>query len=422
MLQTGDKLPSASATEGQPSAARPTLDWVLTFFAIVCLLLIPQLGGVGALLFLLPAGFIILSRLRDSFEALLGNAPLFLLPALCFVSALWSDYPALSARSAVQFLLTIIIGIVLAECMRPRVFVSSLFCALFVIAIASLLFGVNAYSEMEERFVHQGIFESKNQMAELGVYLSLSSLGVVLDRLQPRLLRRTGLAALITGIYCIQVAHSAGSTVFVVPAILSMLSLAGLSRLPGQTRAGLFIAGALAMLSVSFAAAIILQDSSVALAALGKDATLTGRTELWSNAQLYIMERPLLGVGYQAFWQPDNPRAIELWIENHVPIGSGFNFHNLYFNTGVELGAVGLAVLCVLLLSTLWRLFVTLLGPIKPRHLIATGFLVYLVFISPFEVIQTYQFGIGTVLFYVSWCYLKPQWKTEPRPKPLSYV
>ena len=33
----------------------------------------------------------------------------------------------------------------------------------------------------------------------------------------------------------------------------------------------------------------------------GKDITLTGRTDLWTVALVQISERPLLGVGFQAF-------------------------------------------------------------------------------------------------------------------------
>jgi exopolysaccharide production protein ExoQ len=173
----------------------------------------------------------------------------------------------------------------------------------------------------------------------------------------------------------------------------------------------------LVLLTGGLAIASFLSDSSVLFGALGKDATLTGRTELWAHAQTLIWERPFLGTGYHAFWQIDNPLAVQLWVENYVPVGSGFNFHNLYFNTGVELGALGLIFLVALLLSAMGRLIITLLGPMTAQQLLGTSIFVYLSTISFVEVIQTYQFMLGTVLFYVSWCYLRPRWNLRPKRK-----
>jgi exopolysaccharide production protein ExoQ len=42
---------------------------------------------------------------------------------------------------------------------------------------------------------------------------------------------------------------------------------------------------------------------------IGKDPTLTGRTELWSYVLIAIEKRPLLGWGYSTFWSFTNPDA-----------------------------------------------------------------------------------------------------------------
>ena len=153
-----------------------------------------------------------------------------------------------------------------------------------------------------------------------------------------------------------------------------------------------------------------MKSESQVFEALGKDSTLTGRTELWADAQYYFSKRPLLGVGYQAFWQIDNPRAVRLWLVNYEAVGAGFNFHNLYFNTAVELGLAGLLAIALLQLSAVARLLITLFGPIGPPQILAAGIFVYLLAISFVEVIQTYMFTPGTILFYIAWCYLKPRW------------
>lgn len=76
----------------------------------------------------------------------------------------------------------------------------------------------------------------------------------------------------------------------------------------------------------------------------GKDATLTGRTELWATGLGYIAERPLQGLGYRSFWVAGFAPAEELWAMFDVPSGAGFNFHNTYISNAVEIGLIGLGL------------------------------------------------------------------------------
>ena len=60
----------------------------------------------------------------------------------------------------------------------------------------------------------------------------------------------------------------------------------------------------LAMLVTFFAAAavVLVARPDFLLTLLGKDSSLTGRTEIWAAVLHSISHRPLLGYGYQAFW------------------------------------------------------------------------------------------------------------------------
>lgn len=81
------------------------------------------------------------------------------------------------------------------------------------------------------------------------------------------------------------------------------------------------------------------------------DATLTGRTLIWDFADVEIAKRPLLGWGYQSFWQvgSDAPSVVD---------APGFiklmpNGHNGYYDTTLELGYVGYYLFVIFLLATL---------------------------------------------------------------------
>ena len=57
------------------------------------------------------------------------------------------------------------------------------------------------------------------------------------------------------------------------------------------------------ILAVATAITIAATQREPVLNAMGKDATLTGRTDLWAAVGQSIAKRPLLGYGYKAFWE-----------------------------------------------------------------------------------------------------------------------
>ena len=74
---------------------------------------------------------------------------------------------------------------------------------------------------------------------------------------------------------------------------------------------------------------------------IGKDPTLTGRTDLWALVVDDIAKRPLLGWGYSAFWSPNSPAAVEIstalmW---YVP-----QAHNGLLEILLNIGIVGAAL------------------------------------------------------------------------------
>jgi len=79
---------------------------------------------------------------------------------------------------------------------------------------------------------------------------------------------------------------------------------------------------------------------------LGRDLTLTGRTDIW-DAVLKEPINPLLGTGYQSFWIGQRAEKYwERWIFH--PNQS----HNGYIETYLNTGLLGLALLCILLITS----------------------------------------------------------------------
>jgi exopolysaccharide production protein ExoQ len=369
--------------------------------------LLARAGSAAAALFILP-WFLLAARSPGAALAkLAANAPFLALPLLAIVSVAWSQYPEVTLRAGFQFLLTSMIGVWAGTLIRPATFLSALLCALTAIAAASI--AIDGGAGFRGEAAMQGVFDSKNMFAFYSVMLLITGICVLFDRRQHLLFRAIGAAALFLAPACLFAAQSTGAIIFSIPAIGVFFGVLTLARLPADLRrlaiGAVLAAAALAIVTVIIAGG----DTGALLDSLGKDATLTGRTYLWQRAGDFIREAPLLGLGYQAFWQIGNPAAEELWAASFVESGAGFNFHNLYLHTTVELGYAGTAILVLTLLAIAGRLMVSLIArPCAPVYFAAALF-TFFSSTSFIEVGLLYQFHLGTVLFGAIWTFSAAQ-------------
>jgi O-antigen ligase len=74
--------------------------------------------------------------------------------------------------------------------------------------------------------------------------------------------------------------------------------------------------------------------------ALGRDATLTGRTDIWAKLMPVVEQRSMLGCGFGGFWTPET-------IAEHIVTEA----HNGYLAVLMELGIVGLLLMTMFLLA-----------------------------------------------------------------------
>jgi O-antigen ligase len=77
---------------------------------------------------------------------------------------------------------------------------------------------------------------------------------------------------------------------------------------------------------------------------LGRDATLTDRTEIWAELVPIVMREPILGKGFGSFWNPGSRDEHEV-SEAHCG----------YLDIILEQGFVGLLILSMFLLSSCWK-------------------------------------------------------------------
>jgi O-antigen ligase len=90
------------------------------------------------------------------------------------------------------------------------------------------------------------------------------------------------------------------------------------------------------------------------LYALGRDPDLTGRVDLWQALWSMIMNRPLFGYGYSAFWIGSNAPAAE--IRNDLGWSVGHS-HNVWLQVWLDMGFIGMFLLGLAFISATRAIF-----------------------------------------------------------------
>lgn len=143
------------------------------------------------------------------------------------------------------------------------------------------------------------------------------------------------------GIISLQEANSGMGKVVLIALIALLISLRFIKKM--QPR--LALAAIIFFIAVTVCLIILITQNAeyIIVEQLGKDMTLTGRTLFWPQVIERIGQSPILGYGYEGFWQPwrgaDNPAA------GIIVAKSGFkpeHSHNGFIDLTAELGLLGL--------------------------------------------------------------------------------
>jgi exopolysaccharide production protein ExoQ len=292
---------------------------------------------------------------RDRSRLTLPPHIICLLVYLAFAGAsvVWAFRPELSFTRFVQQLM-IVTSIVLPAMVAART--ADMMRGLFLcFAFASILnvffiFGGSpistTYGSMGKVDIgYPGYFPGKNYLGEcaaLAIFLSFHEL------LYPGLRRTLGIV--VVAIATLLLFLSSSKTAFGLALLAPFL--AGLTLIiRKQTR----ISPAIILLSIPLCYAVLSSVSNVNMNRISYmlygDSTFTGRSIIWDFAQYEIARRPLLGWGYQSFWLvgPDAPSIVEApgWVKM-MP-----NAHNGYYDTTLEMGYIGYALLVIFIIATL---------------------------------------------------------------------
>jgi exopolysaccharide production protein ExoQ len=274
---------------------------------------------------------------------------LILLLGVVCASVFWSIAPDQTARRAVAILFTTLAGVMLGARYRWAQLAEIVAISYAVLAVCCLLIAIAVprIGVMSEIFpgAWRGLWSEKNVLG--GIMALGFSLFVAAAVLNPRRwIVWCGFAAL--ALFLVLMSQSKTSLVSLLLGSMAIGFVFIVQRGPAVGVASVW----LAVTACGLLGAFIFFASDVFFNLLGKDATFTGRTEIWAGIMRQIELRPWTGYGYAAVWSDTSGRGPFAWIVKDA----GFtpqHAHNSWLEQWLGMGIIGLGAWGLFYLQTM---------------------------------------------------------------------
>ncbi len=298
-----------------------------------------------------PSYLMILALIVIHFPKFLRTAvfnPLILVCVLlCGVSFFWSIDPAITMRRSVAIVMTTAFGLYLACRYDWHALVQRIAFAYAFLAIGSLIFAVALPEWGRMQFIHEGSWR--------GLWLEKNSFGAQMSKallvmmcafaMKPK----HGWFYVPMGLLCFGLVLMCTSKTALLAALLMIMGFVfvrimrayPILRIPTMYFA---VIG-----TVTFGFLMTFMPGEM-LAMIGKEPTLTGRTDIWDSLIRAASEHMWLGHGYGTFWM--DPLGPSYWVRFNLDWGVP-TAHNGWMETWLSVGLVGVILFGITYLVTL---------------------------------------------------------------------
>ncbi len=283
------------------------------------------------------------------------NKALLLIYFYFATSALWSEFPLSSIKRIINDFGCVLIALVILTDRNPgeagkAVFVRVAYF-LFPLSVVFIRYfpHIGRISSRSAEQMVTGVTGHKNSLGQLVFVLGLVILWEILEHRRhgggprTRMQRWSHWGIMAIGLYLLVICDSATSLVcFVAGGALLVLR----ERLTRMQNARRFVLISLTALACLWGLDRAFGISDKVLALLGRNATLTGRTDIWQEVREAKIN-VVVGSGFRGFWETDAGVA----IYEKLNINRLFTAHNGYLDVYMSGGLVGVALLGLALLS-----------------------------------------------------------------------
>jgi O-antigen ligase len=330
--------------------------------------------------------------------------------AFAGASTQWAFRPELSFIRFVQevmVLISIILPAILA--LRTTDMMRCVFILFGFAATLNVFFVLsNSQSVITKLGGYPGYFTGKNLLGEFSAVALLLALH---EMLYPSFRRALGAIVMIiaTALLVISNSKTALALVLLVPLLAKLTIVIG-----KRTRISFaIILMAITLFYLALSSVLNFNMSRLSYMLYG-DPTFSGRTIIWDFAQSEIARKPLFGWGYQSFWLvgADAPSIVD---------APGFvklmpNAHNGYYDTMLEVGYIGYALLLIFITATLHAI-----GRVADRDAARAWLLLslalYVIMHNYFESTWMRAFDLMWVVFAVVAAEAARHWQVLPLKK-----
>jgi exopolysaccharide production protein ExoQ len=274
-----------------------------------------------------------------------------------FASVFWSDFPFVSLKRWFRDLGNYLIILVVLSDPHPVEAVRTLFRRLAYLLIPLCILLDKYFPNLSKQYdgwsgasMYVGATTGKNLLGLLALLSGLFFIWDTVTRWSARKDRGTkriiqvNLAFIVMSLWLLITANSATCRVCMLIGTVVVLSVHSAWGKRHLTLLRVLIPATFCLYLIL---AFGLGASGQMAAAVGKDPTLTDRTKIWSFV-LSMHTNPLVGTGYESFWL--GPRLEYFWQISGL---GGLNeAHNGYLEIYLNLGLIGLLLMCVFLLAS----------------------------------------------------------------------
>jgi O-antigen ligase len=310
-------------------------------FVVLALLLLTGPRGTETLAYgIYPITFLlIVVRWKGIVRISIREKLLWVFIGLVLVSVLWSAAPKLTLIRSVTLLGTTLFGTYLAGRYSLNEQLRLLACALGIEVLLSFLFALalpeyGIVNDGLHNGAWQGITTHKNAF---GRHMDISALVFLLLAMSSRRHRWLMWAGFSLSVSLVLLSTS--KTALII--FLTILSLFPLYRSLRWSYTWMVPFLITVVLAGGSLALLLVSNAETIVAAIGRDLSLTGRTDLWAAVIAKIWERPWFGYGYGGFWLKWEGESADIFlITGWEPPHS----HNGLLEIWLALGLVGVLI------------------------------------------------------------------------------
>ena len=276
---------------------------------------------------------------------------------LCLVSAVWSNYHLMSFKRSFQLLSVFLVVINALLFIEPSKLLKVVKVIIILYLLVTVFTSLLIHDAIDPQFgTWRGITDGKNLLARSGFYCFIISMFFYGGHNKPST-KITNYA--ISFVSVIVVIMTRSSTTLVMLGVITLFSLLfSIEGIFKQLRFGRTILIMVFLLFISLYIMVDIFDPTIMYrlpAMLGKDPTLTSRTDIWAYLWTEVEKKFFLGYGFGTYWIMGSPALNKL----AEVIGFKINeAHNGYLEIMLQLGLVGITLLAIILIILICRIFI----------------------------------------------------------------